>query len=89
MAAPVLVDLFCKAGGCGVGYARAGWDVVGVDIEPQPHYPFRFVRADWREGLIALLVELGRAVVAVHASPPCQAYTTGGRVRERERAGLD
>jgi hypothetical protein len=84
MAAPVLVDLFCKAGGCGVGYARAGWDVVGVDIEPQPHYPFRFVRADWREGLIALLVELGSRVVAVHASPPCQAYTTGGRVRERE-----
>lgn len=66
----VLIDLFCKAGGCGVGYARAGWDVIGVDIEPQPNYPFRF--------------ELGSSIVAVHASPPCQAYTTGGRVRERE-----
>jgi DNA (cytosine-5)-methyltransferase 1 len=57
-----------------MGYHRAGFDVVGVDIEPQPHYPFRFVQDD------ALKV-LDRAwelalFDAIHASPPCPGYTT-------------
>lgn len=68
---PRLLDLFCGAGGCSVGYARAGFDVVGVDIEPQPDYPFEFVQMDaldWiRNG--------GMHYDAIHASPPCQAYT--------------
>lgn len=67
---PVLVDLFCKAGGATKGYQRAGFYVVGVDIEPQPHYcGDEFFQAD------ALTFPLGEAQ-AVHASPPCQGNTS-------------
>ncbi len=69
---PRLLDLFCGAGGAGTGYARAGFDVVGVDINPQPRYPFEFHRADALE----FAREHGHAFDAIHASPPCQAFTT-------------
>jgi DNA (cytosine-5)-methyltransferase 1 len=66
-----LLDLFCGAGGAAMGYYRAGFtEIVGVDIKPQPHYPFRFVQADlsaWRV--------VPHGFHAVHASPPCQSFS--------------
>jgi DNA (cytosine-5)-methyltransferase 1 len=66
-----LLDLFCKAGGAGMGYHRAGFEVVGVDIESQPRYPFEFIQDDALE-----YVRLhGHEFDAIHASPPCQRFT--------------
>jgi len=63
-----LLDLFCGAGGCSAGYHRAGFDVTGVDLHDQPHYPFRFVQAN------ALTAKFLGNYDAIHASPPCQNY---------------
>lgn len=68
---PRLLDLFCGAGGAAMGYHRAGFEVVGVDIRPQPRYPFEFHCLDFLE---ALTRDLGR-FDAYHASPPCQKWS--------------
>lgn len=82
---PRILDLFCGAGGAATGYHRAGFDVVGVDIAPQPNYPFEFWQRDALNVLreVALIREDensygGWALYdfdAIHASPPCQAFT--------------
>lgn len=93
-----LLDLFSCAGGAATGYARAGFDVVGVDIEAQPDYPYPFRQDDALDVLHRLL--RGQAVSfegaegtvsyaltdfdAIHASPPCQGYTALAAVHGNE-----
>jgi C-5 cytosine-specific DNA methylase len=74
---PRILDLFSGAGGAAMGYARAGFEVVGVDNRAQRHYPFDFRQAD----AIAYL-EAGGWIGfdAIHASPPCQPFTRAGHL---------
>lgn len=73
---PRLLDAFCKAGGAAVGYHRAGFDVTGIDIEPQPRFPFAFVQADALDYIAAH----GREYDAIAASPPCQRYSVAASI---------
>lgn len=82
-----LLDLFSCEGGAAAGYALAGWDVTGVDIDQQPRYlasgASRFIRADALEFLAAH----GHEYDAIHASPPCQRFSRAGKIREGHKAG--
>lgn len=78
MTRPVLLDLFSGAGGAAMGYHRAGFDVIGVDVKPQPRYPFPFFQWNAIDTLNDLLsgYAIGNHalgdIAAIHASPPCQ-----------------
>jgi len=78
-----ILDLFCGAGGATKGYQRAGFYVVGVDIKPQPHYcGDEFHQAD------ALTYSLDGFDV-IHASPPCQHYSTMTHIHKNKNLHPD
>lgn len=72
-----LLDLCCKAGGAAVGYALAAnalnipISITGIDIEPQPNYPFHFIQSD----ALSFLNDHHSHFTHIHASPPCQHYS--------------
>jgi DNA (cytosine-5)-methyltransferase 1 len=73
-----VIDGFCGAGGMSWGLAAAGFNVIGVDKEPQPNYPFRFIQADFLDFItdFSRRKAMFRDVVAFCVSPPCQFYST-------------
>lgn len=67
-----VLDLFCGAGGASMGYARAGFQVIGVDIKPHKDYPFEMIVAD----VMDLTPDQLQEFDLIHASPPCQPFTS-------------
>lgn len=99
MSAPILLDVYCCQGGASRGYADAGWQVVGIDKDPQPRYPYPFLQMDALEALqrlvdgLPLRFESGpllwlHDIRAIHASPPCQAHTRAWKIQKREHPRL-
>lgn len=80
---PRMLDLFCGAGGCSVGYHRAGFDVIGVDITPHPDYPYTLFIADALDFATDWLT--AGDYDAVHASPPCPRYSTATPAANRDK----
>jgi DNA (cytosine-5)-methyltransferase 1 len=96
---PRLLDLFCGGGGAGMGYSRAGFEVVGVDIKPQSHYPFAFILGDALDVLARMLkgekflASDGRwygieDFDAIHASPVCKGYTRAWNIHQNQQPRL-
>ncbi|WP_371791503.1 SAM-dependent methyltransferase [Streptomyces sp. NBC_01471] len=81
---PRLLDAFCCQGGAGKGYTDAGFDVTGIDIAPQPRYPYRFIQAE----AVAYIRAHGHEYDAIHASPPCQFDSDCQRLQGRVHPDL-
>lgn len=79
LARVIILDAFCGAGMASDGYVEAGWEVVGIDINPQPDYPYEFIQGD----ALAYLAnrKFLRRFDAIHTSAPCQMHTRAKHLR--------
>jgi len=84
---PRLLDLFCKAGGASMGYHRAGFEVVGIDIKKQKRYPFEFIQADALEVLQD--IDYLRSFDVLAGSPPCQTHSITQHLRNAQGKSTD
>jgi len=87
MSKPRLLDLFCKAGGASVGYHRAGFEVIGIDIKKQKRYPFKFIQADALE--ILKDIEYLKTFDVLAGSPPCQTHSITQHLRNAQGKSTD
>lgn len=81
MKKPKLLDLFCGAGGCSMGYHQSGFNITGVDNLPQKRYPFNFILDDAME----YLINHGQEYDVIHASPPCQLFSVATKNCDRKK----
>jgi DNA (cytosine-5)-methyltransferase 1 len=81
---PRLLDAFCCQGGAAAGYDLAGFDVTGIDKDPQPRYPYRFIQGD----AVAFIREHGAEFDFIHTSPPCQHDSECQRIQGRHHPDL-
>ena len=77
-----LLDLFCGVGGASVGYARAGFEVHGVDLKHGKRYPYTYTRAD----VLDVLQDDNfiQQFDVIHASPPCQTHSITQHLRNAQ-----
>ena len=77
---PKLLDLFCGAGGASVGYARAGFEITGLDIKHGKRYPYKYLKMSIQDVTIDFLNQFD----VVHASPPCQTFSITRNLRNAQ-----
>jgi DNA (cytosine-5)-methyltransferase 1 len=78
-----LLDLFCGAGGASKGYADAGFTVTGVDLKHGKRYPYKYLRQD----VMSLGIDFLRSFDVIHASPPCQLFSSTKHLRNAQGKG--
>nr|WSS66771.1 SAM-dependent methyltransferase [Streptomyces sp. NBC_01177] len=85
---PIVLNTYCCQGGSAAGYTAAGFYVFGLDKNPQPRYPYKFIQADALWFLAEFADWIREHVALVDASPPCQAHSKAQRIMKREHPRL-